>query len=211
VAGDDTLEGDVNARLAVNAAELLANDTDADGDTLSIAFVGSPVGGSVSLNANQLIVFEPNEDFVGEASFQYIVTDGFALDTGNVKINIRPMTRWSNPLNQYDVDGDRVVAPNDVLEIINVINAFGSMPLPSLFSAEDAPTRYLDVTADDFVAPDDALAVVNYLNAGFGQSSPTSLAESESVADVQTAVQDAALLGLLADGSNSKRRRGAGG
>ena len=120
--------------LAVPAAQLLANDTDADGDNLTIAFVGSPVGGSVSLTAGQLVIFEPEENFQGQASFQYIVTDGFALATGNVTVNIRPMSQWSNPNNAHDVNNDGVVSAGDVLEVINVINAFGAAPLPSLFS-----------------------------------------------------------------------------
>jgi subtilisin-like proprotein convertase family protein len=206
IAGDDTLEGDVNSRLAVPAAQLLANDTDADGDNLTIAFVGSPVGGSVSLTAGQLVIFEPDENFEGQASFQYIVTDGFALATGNVTVNIHPMGQWSNPSNRYDVNNDGVVSAGDVLEVINVINAFGAAPLPSLFSAATT-NKYLDVNADDYLAPNDALAVIDYINANPNQQELSSLAAGGESPSDDTAANDAAILALFATELQNTRGR----
>lgn len=199
VAVDDTLEGDINSRLAVPAAQLLANDTDPDGDVLSIAFVGSPIGGSVALGANALVTFTPDPDFTGSASFQYIVTDGFGhLDTATVTINLRPLSRWSNPANVYDVNADGTVAPGDVLAIINVINAFGSGSLGFLLASEGEPESFLDVNGDAYVAPNDSLDVINFINA-HPRTSGTSSALSSAVTPLDIrAAHDAAIMSYLA-------------
>ena len=66
--------------------DVLANDTDADGDTLSVVAVdgrtvsqGVPIlvtGGSVVLNADGTLTFTPAPDFNGTASFSYTASDG---------------------------------------------------------------------------------------------------------------------------------------
>ncbi|MBK6427420.1 MAG: cadherin-like domain-containing protein [Blastocatellia bacterium] len=61
--------------LVVRAATLLANDTDADGDVLSVVSVQSPVNGLVALMGTD-VVFTPTADFNGGASFTYTASDG---------------------------------------------------------------------------------------------------------------------------------------
>ena len=62
--------------VTIAASGLLSNDTDVDNDSLSIASVGNAVGGSVALDANGDVVFTPDADFNGAASFDYTVSDG---------------------------------------------------------------------------------------------------------------------------------------
>src|SRR5258706_6804985 len=52
------------------------NDTDADGDPLSIASVTSGTGGTAVLNGNGTVTFTPNPNFNGTADFTYEATDG---------------------------------------------------------------------------------------------------------------------------------------
>jgi subtilisin-like proprotein convertase family protein len=194
VAVDDALEGEVNAALSITSAELLANDTDLDGNDLSIAFVGSPSGGSVGIGANDLIIFTPEPDFVGQASFQYIVSDGFAFDIGNVTIDFAPRFQFHNSILAADVDKDGEASPGDALYIINLLNAFGPGALVSL-SADSEPEAYIDVAADNFLAADDALAVINYVNSlPYTPSTPHSLTAEAQSPDIAT---DVALLSLL--------------
>jgi hypothetical protein len=81
-----------------------------------------------------------------------------------------------------DVTGNGSIDPNDVLEIINFINAFGPQPAPT----PDPPVPpYLDVTGDGFVAPDDALDVINYINGksdGEGESQGFATASTDPLA-----------------------------
>ena len=202
VAVDDALQVEVNTPMSIAAAELLANDTDPDGDPLSISFVGSPVGGAVSLGQrtrDESLVRAP--DFVGEASFQYIVSDGFAMAIGNVSVTVTPVFQWHNDTVAEDVNHDGQVAANDALEIINVINAFGSTPIVFL-SYGGIPNNYLDVMPDNVIAPSDALEVINYINAHSSNPRSTSVAATDN----QSAAADLALLGLISSTVGDKKR-----
>ncbi|MFO1171813.1 MAG: VCBS domain-containing protein [Hyphomicrobiaceae bacterium] len=76
-AADPGLATDEDTALSVQAAALLANDTDADlalGDALTLVSVQDGVHGTVAL-AQGAITFTPSPDFSGEASFTYTVRD----------------------------------------------------------------------------------------------------------------------------------------
>ncbi len=64
-----------NTALTITAASLLANDTDIDGNTLSILSAQAAVNGTVVLNAGN-VVFTPTNGYSGTASFTYTVSDG---------------------------------------------------------------------------------------------------------------------------------------
>ena len=62
-------------QLQIAAATLLANDTDPNGDPLSIVDVVPGVGGAPTYDAGT-VTFTPDPGFVGAATFAYQVTDG---------------------------------------------------------------------------------------------------------------------------------------
>lgn len=75
----------------ITAASLLANDTDADGNVLSVTSVSGATGGSVSI-AGGTITFTPARNFSGLASFNYTITDGTgAVDTAQVSFSVLPV------------------------------------------------------------------------------------------------------------------------
>ena len=89
VAVADTLMATEDTAVTYAAADLLGNDTDVDGDTLTIASVTSGTGGTVVLNANGTVPFTPNANFNGAASFSYTVTDGsLTSNTATVTVNV---------------------------------------------------------------------------------------------------------------------------
>ena len=55
---------------------VLANDYDADGDTLTIQSFTQGASGSVSNNGNGTLSYTPNSSFSGADSFSYTITDG---------------------------------------------------------------------------------------------------------------------------------------
>ena len=55
---------------------VLTNDTDADGDQLSIAGTSNPTNGQIVVNANGTITYTPRSGFSGLDSFSYRVSDG---------------------------------------------------------------------------------------------------------------------------------------
>ena len=73
--------------LVIGAAELLGNDTDADGDALSVTAVGGAQGGTVEL-VGGVVTFTPTGG-PGEASFAYTVSDGFGGEaTATVTVEV---------------------------------------------------------------------------------------------------------------------------
>lgn len=66
-----------NVALQIAASALLANDTDADGDTLTITGVSAPSNGTVSFNGTtNIVTFTPTSGYVGSAGFTYAISDG---------------------------------------------------------------------------------------------------------------------------------------
>ncbi|MGL6075738.1 MAG: Ig-like domain-containing protein [Fimbriiglobus sp.] len=68
-----------SARTSQNRAvtvAVLANDSDADGQTLRVISTAAPSKGSLVVNGDQTISYTPNTDFVGNDSFSYTVDDG---------------------------------------------------------------------------------------------------------------------------------------
>jgi hypothetical protein len=89
IAGDDTIEGTVllGSPVEVSATTLLANDSDADGDSLTITAVASE-DGKVSLK-DGIITFQAQPGLTGPVSFDYTVDDGHGgTDIGTVNLNI---------------------------------------------------------------------------------------------------------------------------
>ena len=75
----DSYSGPQDTDLVVNATlGVLANDTDADGDTLAATKVGDPAHGTVVLNANGSFTYSPAAGYVGLDSFTYTASDGVA-------------------------------------------------------------------------------------------------------------------------------------
>lgn len=74
LAAEDDLRMESDDALVITTAELLANDTDADGDELTVTAVSAARNGTVTLE-NGLITFEAIPDFAGTASFEYTIAD----------------------------------------------------------------------------------------------------------------------------------------
>jgi len=71
--------------------DVLANDTDADGNPLSIASVTQGANGTVQLNGGQ-VVYTPNVNFAGSDTFTYVVSDGQGgTATGRVTVTVSPV------------------------------------------------------------------------------------------------------------------------
>ncbi|MEM1200020.1 MAG: cadherin-like domain-containing protein [Pseudomonadota bacterium] len=72
--------------IVLQAVDLLANDSDADQDNLTVHSVFGATNGTVTLDANGTITFTPDAGYVGAASFQYTVTDGTAAANAKVAL-----------------------------------------------------------------------------------------------------------------------------
>ncbi|MBI4783625.1 MAG: cadherin-like domain-containing protein [Oscillatoriophycideae cyanobacterium NC_groundwater_1537_Pr4_S-0.65um_50_18] len=98
VANPDSKSTNQNTPLSFSGADLLANDTDANSDVLSITGVSNASGGSVSFdNGTGTVSFTPNADFTGAASFDYNISDGQESATATVTVNVTPVAGINRP------------------------------------------------------------------------------------------------------------------
>ena len=67
---DDGLTGMRDTAVTITAASLLANDTDPNGDVLTITVVNAATHGTVALNPNNTITFTPDAGYTGPARLQ---------------------------------------------------------------------------------------------------------------------------------------------
>ncbi len=77
----------VSAEHQAVTIDVLANDTDANGDSLTATQLTTPANGSITLN-NNIFTYTPDSTFVGNDNFDYTVSDGITSDTGTVTINV---------------------------------------------------------------------------------------------------------------------------
>jgi hypothetical protein len=101
---------------------VLANDTDGNGDALTIAkvngqaiAVGGSVavtGGTVTLGADGKLTFTPTADFNGSTSFTYTVSDGGLTDTATVNVTVNAVA---------DIVGDSATTNEDTSVTTNVL------------------------------------------------------------------------------------------
>ncbi|WP_179470366.1 cadherin-like domain-containing protein, partial [Mycolicibacterium vinylchloridicum] len=84
---DDSFTTNENTQLTGN---VLTNDTDPDGDTLTAAVDTAPSHGGLTLNTNGSFTYTPAENYYGTDTFSYIVTDGeggTAVGTATITVN----------------------------------------------------------------------------------------------------------------------------
>jgi len=71
--------------------DVLANDTDADGDTLSVTTVTQGANGTAAVNGNDTVTYTPDVDFNGGDNFNYTISDGNGgVDGATVSITVTP-------------------------------------------------------------------------------------------------------------------------
>ncbi|EOD9423375.1 Ig-like domain-containing protein, partial [Vibrio campbellii] len=127
VANDDRAATDEDTPVTI---DVLPNDTDVDGDTLTIVNASVPVDqGTVEIVDGKL-VFTPADNFNGEATISYTVSDGELEDSAEVSVTVNPVndapvanddsavTDEDTPItidvlpNDTDVDGDTLTIVN---------------------------------------------------------------------------------------------------
>jgi VCBS repeat-containing protein len=92
VAVDDAGTTDEDSVLNVAAPGVLANDTDADGDSLTAVLVSGPTNGSLTLNTDGTFSYTHNGSETTSDSFTYKANDGTAdSNVATVSITVTPV------------------------------------------------------------------------------------------------------------------------
>ena len=124
VAVNDVYAIDEDTTLVIDASGVLANDSDADGDSLVANLVTGPQHGVVTLNADGSFSYTPDANFAGVDGFSYLATDG-TLDSDAASVTIEVRDVIDEPVTRDDfynvgeddvlvVGIDRGVLANDV-------------------------------------------------------------------------------------------------
>ncbi|MBT0091195.1 tandem-95 repeat protein [Vibrio alginolyticus] len=121
VAKDDTAITDEDTPVTI---DVLPNDTDIDGDKLSIQSASVPEAqGTVEIVDGKL-VFTPAENFNGDAEITYTITDGSLTDQAKVAVTVNPVNDAPTikvdaveSITEDAVNTDTVVATLEVADI----------------------------------------------------------------------------------------------
>ncbi|UCE01799.1 MAG: tandem-95 repeat protein [Candidatus Latescibacterota bacterium] len=194
--------------LLVVAPGVLANDSDVDGDSLSVTLETAAAHGVVSLNPEGAFTYTPEPQFNGTDTFTYTLEDGRGgTDVGSVALSVSPSNdapiataesfhvrsgsklRLAAPgvlLNDSDADGDSLVAQAETMTQHGLLRleADGGLtysPAPG-FSGSDS----FSYRATDGVAESAAITVTLHVRARAVTHQESHAAGSSSTTSVAT-------------------------
>ena len=111
-AGNDSASTNEDNAVTLNT---LANDSDPEGQSLSITTVGSAANGSTSTDGST-VTYTPNADFSGSDSFSYTVSDGAGGSaTATVSIVVNPVNDAPTAVNDSESVGTNGTVTINVL------------------------------------------------------------------------------------------------
>lgn len=135
VAQNDTASG--NEDTPITTGNVLSNDADFEGNSLSITGNSQGANGSVVYNNDGTFTYTPNLDFNGKDSFTYTVSDGSLSSTATVNLTVNAVNDAPALLavayinydgiagydpsadtliaGLFDTNGDGIVSPGDTL------------------------------------------------------------------------------------------------
>jgi hypothetical protein len=105
--------------------DVLANDSDVEGDPLAVDGVTQPANGTVTNNGTDL-TYTPNADFNGIDIFTYTVTDGALTDTAVVTVTVNGIN------DEPSAADDAVAAAEDVVATLDVLGNDDDVDLDAL-------------------------------------------------------------------------------
>ncbi|MFO1477561.1 MAG: Ig-like domain-containing protein, partial [Verrucomicrobiota bacterium] len=178
VANNDSFNGVQNRTLNVSGPGVLANDTDANGDSLAVTLVSGPAHGSLTLNPNGGFSYTPASNYLGTDSFTYQANDGqatSAVATATITISLNsPPSAQSDTFyyqanrtlnvtapgvlaNDTDANGDILSAllgtgPAQGSLTLNSDGSFSYTPNPGATGVDHFTYRAYDGTASSGIA-----------------------------------------------------------
>ena len=177
---------------SIAVADLLANDSDPDGDVLTIIAVGNAIGGSVGFNQDGSIFFQRDPGQMGPLRFNYTVSDGAGLlsaATATILGGVSDVAtvRGAGP---FTID----VLANDAIDFPNGqtpgLSAFVSGEGSARFDGVDGRQLFYSTITNPFNSP--------YFNLAVGQTSQATV--SYAVYDPQSDNQYSAQLVITLEG-----------
>jgi len=132
----------------------LANDSDLDGDTISIQSFTQPTSGTVTQNPDGTLRYTPDDDFNGTDSFTYTITDGNGgTDTATVNLTVNPQNDPPVAVDDSKTTNEDVAVDIDVLANDSDLDgdtiSIQSFTQPTSGTVTQNPDGTLKYTPDD--------------------------------------------------------------
>lgn len=191
VADEVTTAEDTPATIP--ATQLLSNDLDVDGPTLSVASVMAASHGTVTL-VDQTITFTPDANFNGEAGFDYTVTDGEFSSSVHVTVTVSPVddaptvvddllttnedTSLSVPASALLTNDSAVDAPLTLLSVSNASNGVAFVTEGTVFFIP--ATNFNGTAGFDYTASGGALSASAHVTVLVGAVNDAPLAGADA-------------------------------
>jgi ELWxxDGT repeat protein/VCBS repeat-containing protein len=115
IANNDTYTAPAGGTLSISSPNILANDSDAEGDPLTATVVNNPSSGSLTLNSNGSFTYVPTIGFTGTDSFTYRVNDGL-VDSAPATVTITVIANTAPVAN----DDTYIAAQNQPLTVSEI-------------------------------------------------------------------------------------------
>jgi Bacterial Ig domain len=116
IANDDNFSIPMNQTVTLNVR---ANDYDPQNGTIgNPTIIGTPFGGTLTVNPDGTIRFVPTPGFIGDASFRYVVCDNgspVACDTATVTVNLYNVVGMGSNLPPVATDDANTTLKNTTL------------------------------------------------------------------------------------------------
>jgi hypothetical protein len=125
---DDTAATTSSTPVTIN---VLANDTDPEEDTLSVTSVGDPPNGTAVRNADNTVTYTSDNNFTGNDSFTYTISDGRGSDTATVRITVTAPNRPDLVVSNIAVNNNKKVREGDKVTIAATVSNTGNAPAPA--------------------------------------------------------------------------------
>ena len=85
----------------------MANDIDAQNNSLTVSILPSSIEGIVIANDNGTITYTPDPGYIGTEIFDYLIDDFYdGTDTGTVKVNVNPVVN-AGSIDQITISTDK--------------------------------------------------------------------------------------------------------
>ncbi|MGZ8833248.1 MAG: Ig-like domain-containing protein, partial [Thermoanaerobaculia bacterium] len=140
IAIDDSYTTAQDTTLVIAAPGVATNDSDPDGDSLTVTPATTPAHGSVAVNPDGSFTYTPTAGYSGTDSFTYSITDGQGgLATAIVQLTITPagsvqpvLVATKTAALAVDADGNGVISPGDAIQYMIVVRNTGTGPATSV-------------------------------------------------------------------------------
>ena len=148
----DILEASENEPLLIDpVASLFANDVDPEQDTLTLVSFTQPRNGTLTLNAQNLLVYEPADGFSGTDQFEYVVQDSGGNQV-RAQVSLDVIASASALLAAAEPEDNEITEASETLAELGIPDTpSASMENLSAFEQEEDVVSSIDsATADNF-------------------------------------------------------------